>query len=354
LNILRIYPFIPPLVGGMEKHILRLSQEQRRLGHKVSIAYNQGTATSSDDIHISSRIKLKGLRPQAIRDGIFYLKLIVYILRNKPQFDVVHIHGAWSSFLFGFVLKKTCHANVLVASVHGQLKNNRAWRFIHKIVLSKFDFIYCTGNRDVDYLNIITDTRVYWRSSGFDECFLPNNNNAIKDIDVVNIGSFVHVKNHALMLEIADSLPNLTFAFIGTGPLLEKTKSLANKKNITNIKFLGQLNYKEVADILKRSKIFLMTSFTEGTPTAFLEAMATGNVLVTSNSNDFNQIIDDNRTGYIINDFNPDSYSKVISELLADEKKLHLMSKDNIYKARDYSWPKVAKDITDWMTFENR
>jgi glycosyltransferase involved in cell wall biosynthesis len=203
LKILRIYPFLPPSTGGMEKHIMRLSQEQRNKGHEVSIAYYTGDSTSDDDIHIKSRFNLKGMRPQSLRDVIFYLYLIIHIIRNKLEFDVVHIHGAWSAFLFGPIITKICRAKVLVGSVHGAISKGYIWNLVYKAILNKYNFMYSTGNQEATFLDSVIKPKVHWRSSGIDKNFFLNSNGNVRDIDVACVGSFVEIKNHPLMLKIA-------------------------------------------------------------------------------------------------------------------------------------------------------
>ena len=337
----------------MEKHIMRLSQEQREQGHEVSIAYNSGMATSLDDIKIKSHFKLKGMRPQSLRDVLFYLGLIINIVRNKLEFDVVHIHGAWSAFLFGHLIKKICRASVLVGSIHGGINKGRIWQLIYKIIFNKYSFIYSTGNKDAEFLDLAIKPKVYWRSSGIDKkFFLTANDNNERDIDVICVGSFVQVKNHKLILEIAKNSSHLKFIFVGDGPLLETIEALAVKGNIHNIQFLGSLSYEEVAWLLKRSKIFLMTSFSEGTPTALLEAMAAGNVVVTSNSNDFSDVIDNNTSGYIIDNFDASYYVSVVNNLIDEHVKWAHMSRQSTEKAKQFAWPQVTSDITSWMENE--
>jgi glycosyltransferase involved in cell wall biosynthesis len=336
----------------MEKHVMRLSQEQRKQGHEVSIAYNTGHLTSEDDIHIKSRFKLKGMRPQSLRDAIFYLSLILHIVRNKLEFDVVHIHGAWSAFIFGPLITKICRAKVLVGSVHDGINKGRFWQLIYTTILNKFNFMYSTGNKDAEFLDSIIESKVYWRSSGIDNNFFLNENGNVRDLDVISVGSFVQRKNQLLILEIAKKMPCLNFTLVGEGPLFDTLKALSERDNIFNVHFLGSLSYEEVALVLKRSKVFLMTSFSEGTPTALLESMAAGNVVVTSNSNDFSSVIEDGTSGYIIDNFDANNYVTVVNRLINDPDKLLRMSKRNSGEAKQFSWSQVENDITKWMINE--
>lgn len=348
LNILRVYPFLPPLSGGMEKHIKMLTQEQRIQGHNVSVAFSDGARTSVDDIRVCSNKKLKGIRPQSFRDFVFYIELICVLLRHKTRFDVVHIHGAWSAFIFGGLLKKITGAKVLVGSIHAKLKTSYFWDNVYPFLFRRYSFLYCTGNIEAEFLNKKITPRVYWRTSGIDPLFFQGEI-LNKDFDVVSIGSFVPVKNYDFMLDIAKEAPELKFAFVGDGSRLTHIKQRASKEQIKNVTFLGALDYQGVANVLKRSKVFLMTSFSEGTPTVLLEALASGNIIVTSNSNDYSELIENNVTGYIIPDFVVSEYLNVIIKILDSPNDFVTVIQQNKDQAKNSAWSSVAFTVTNWM-----
>lgn len=352
MKILRVYLYLPPNPGGMEKHIMRLSQEQIKQSHEVTIAFSSGEATSDNDVHIKSCFDLKKVRPQFIRDALFFLGVIKYFWIKKSAYDVVHIHGDWSSFFFGHILKRVCSGKVLVGSVHDSVKRGFFWRIVYRGILKKYSFLYCSGNGDAKYLNTLLAPKVYWRPSGIDELFLEPRIAGNKEIDVINIGTFSHRKNHKLMLTIASLLPNVNFVFVGDGPLLSAMKEFAKFKNLQNVQFLGRLDYETVSSLMQQSKIFLMTSFSEGTPTTFLESMASGNAVISSKSNDFSNVIENEISGYILDGFVAEDYALKINNLLRDPNKLATMSTYNAKYARKYSWSEVAMEISSWMTHE--
>ena len=349
MNILRVYPFLPPLAGGMEKHIMRLTQEQRRQGHQVTVAYSKGNKTSKEDIRLLPNIPLKSIKPQFIRDILFYLNLIFFLVKSQKKYDVIHIHGAWSAFFFGNLIKKICSAKKLIGSIHDGIRCSIFWVKIYKYIFRKYTFIYCTGNKDAKFLTKIVSIPVYWRSSGVDELFYSVDKNVIKDIDIISVGSFVARKNHLLILKIAKELPQFTFSFVGEGPLFSQIKNTVIEENISNVSFYGNLGYSEVAKTLERSKIFLMTSFSEGTPTALLESMASGCTVITSNSNDFSQVFIDKESGFVIDGFQVDYYVNLIASLLSEPANLEDISTAAVKASKNYSWSRVAEDISNRM-----
>ena len=71
MKILRIYTKLPPLKGGMEKHIYNLTKLQIRDNHFVKVFFNDGEEISQNDEKIC-KLKLHRLKPQIIGFFIFY------------------------------------------------------------------------------------------------------------------------------------------------------------------------------------------------------------------------------------------------------------------------------------------
>lgn len=348
MQILRVYPFLPPLPGGMEKHILRLTEEQRHLGCEVTLAFNRGEASSANDIQILPSFNLRRVKPQALRDFIFYLLLIIKLALYGHRFDIVHIHGDWSAFLLGKLLRRVVNAEKLVGSVHGvSLRGLR--QSLYRLALSGYSMVYATGAQDAAHLSLICKRLMRWQHSGIDSIFIDSTSEHIRSYDVISVGSFVPIKNYSLIVEIAALSPNLSFLLVGDGPQKTTLEMDCRQRGIVNIYFAGHLPSISVVEKLRTAKVFLLTSLGEGTPTAILEAMACGLAVVTSRSNNYTELITEGLNGYVVDGFNAASYVNKIQDVLASTEKLREISSRNQLQAVSYTWPKVAKRITDWM-----
>jgi len=348
VRILRIYPFLPPLQGGMEKHILRLTEEQRKLGCEVALAFNQGRLTSDGDICVITGINLRNTKPQFVRDLLFYCALIIRLIKMNTYFDVVHVHGDWSAFLLGRLVASLVRAKKCVASIHG-IARRGLWMWVYRLVFKEYAVVYATGLNDARYLGSIIDNPVYWQHSGIDADFISAMNLQERTFDIISVGSFVQVKNMELVIQIAAEMPARTFLMIGDGPLRAPLEADCRRRNLSNVTFTGQLVPADVAKYLRSAKIFLITSFTEGTPTALLEAMACGLTIVTSRSNNYDELLTVGKNGYVIEGFQAKDYVSKIGELLDDSSLLYEISCHNSEQAMNYNWPVVAKRITEWM-----
>jgi glycosyltransferase involved in cell wall biosynthesis len=190
-----------------------------------------------------------------------------------------------------------------------------------------------------------------WQPSGIDDVFFcgagpPGEEGGDQ---VVSVGSFNRVKNLRLILEIAQAMPDVSFLLVGDGPEREHLEATCKAAGILNISFAGWLPHSVLARLLPKSKVFLSTSLVEGTPTAMLEAMASGLAVVTSRSNDYGTLILNGINGFVIEGFEGNKYVEKIRLLLSDDALLRKVSEENRTKAKSYHWREVANRLTHWM-----
>lgn len=137
--------------------------------------------------------------------------------------------------------------------------------------------------------------------------------------DVVYLGRLTYPKNPQRLINIAKLLvndnPSIKIAIIGSGDLMEECKGLAVQNGVDkNIKFYGFLS--NGYGILKNSRVFLLTSRSEGCPMCVLEAQAFGLPIVCPDIGGLKRLIINDRTGLI---YNTDEEAKVcIERLLTD------------------------------------
>lgn len=332
----------------MENHILLLTLEQRRQGKHVVLAYNQGKPTDINDQAIIPWLNLRKVRPQFLRDSIFYCCLLWDMIYKSIKYDVVHIHGAWSAFIWGNIISKASKSTVRVASIHGSLKTSVLWQKIYRWCLNSYQVIYCTGSAEAKFLVSIGLKQARWQSSGIRPHFIKTDFSIENQYDVITVGSMVPVKNFNLFLDTAKLAKNYRFAIVGTGPLEKILKIRCQLESINNVYFLGKLGPEKLSEALTASKVFLSTSLTEGTPTAILEAMATGRPIITTPSNDYTNLIKQKINGYVV-DYSPEVIVNTLEKMLDDPVEYELMSVANQHQAQIFGWENVAQTISGWI-----
>ncbi|TLP37772.1 glycosyltransferase family 4 protein [Arcobacter arenosus] len=345
MKILRIYTKLPPLKGGMEKHIYNLSKLQIQKGNHVTVFYNEGEKISSHDKKICN-IRLHKFRPQFVGIFIFYFIIILNLILKKEKYDVVHIHGDWSSAFFSKILKKLTNAKIIVFSIHDQLSSS----YMHQKLLPKLvkyiDLVFSTGYDTAKVLEYLSKREIIVQPSGINEIFFENYLEVKNEVfTVITVANLFPKKNIELILEIAKKLKEYKFIIVGDGTQKSQLINKIKSENILNVKLLGFQTPQEVRSNYQKSDCFLLTSFAEGTPTSALEAMACGLPIISSNAGGLGNIVKDNKNGFIIKDFDKNKYIEKIELLKTNEVLRKKMSKTNLKLAQNYKWENVANYI---------
>jgi glycosyltransferase involved in cell wall biosynthesis len=337
MKILRIYPYIHPIPGGLEKHVTKLTEQQIASGVDVKLYYSYGNGEAEYSIKVKPIFPLEKLKPQFLKDLIFYFSIILKLIVTREEANVVHIHGDWSAFLWAKVIKRIVNAQLVLGSFHGRSSSHRIRRY--RFGCEQLNFLYCTGFDDVQKFSKWLSIPVYWQCSGIDECFFSSPDTKEKLFDVITVGSCVKIKNHKLFLDIAKELPNKKFALVGSGDLLGSYKNYCILNQIKNVTFLGSMESKDIAITLSKSHIFLMTSYQEGTPTAMMEAITRNNYVITSESNNYEMFFSQRFAGKILKTFDVNEYVSEINEFFLSSPIVN-------NNALEFSWKNVENRIT--------
>ncbi len=349
MKILRIYKRLPPFQGGMEKHISELTKYQN-ISNEITLYFNSGSYISDRDEKIFPKFKIIGLKSSFPFVFIFYLGVIAKLLLNKKKFDIIHLHGDWSSFIFAPILKGLTKAKVICFSMHGSIKLHSYWQQVFlKYSLKSADIVFSTGFENHEWLKPFCKKAVF-QPSGVSDVFFNQINTVStneKTFRIVTVGNLFPVKNTKIIIKIASVLSEMEFIIIGDGPEYRNLKEMTDSLNCRNVIFKGHLSKEQIKDELLKSNLFLFSSILEGTPTAVMEAMACGLPIITSNAGKVESIVNNGINGFVIQDYDIDKYISKILELYNNVELCEIMSKNNKEKANQFSWIKVASLITN-------
>lgn len=99
----------------------------------------------------------------------------------------------------------------------------------------------------------------------------------------------------------------MRYDVIGDGPLRRQLENLVRQSKLDSIvTFHGALDGREIAEILDRSHLFVLTSVTaqngdqEGTPVSLLEAQAAGLPVISTRHSGIPEIVMDGKSGFLI------------------------------------------------------
>lgn len=139
--------------------------------------------------------------------------------------------------------------------------------------------------------------------------------------DLIFVGRLTETKQPLEFLEIAAavarSVPTLRALVVGDGPLLEDARRLAASLALGDrLELAGRRS--DVEDLLARSRVFVLTSRSEGLSIAMAEAMTAGVVPVVSDVGELGELVRDGANGYLVAPGDRAQFVARILELLRD------------------------------------
>ena len=170
--------------------------------------------------------------------------------------------------------------------------------------------------------------------------------NEKKEYDFFNCAGLTDIKRHSLLIDSFSKLKDnsLKMAIAGDGPNGNFLQAQINKLGLqAQVTLLG--NVIDPSQYYRKSRVFVLTSYSEGNPLCIAEAMSAGLPVIGPRVGGVPDLIEDNVNGYL---FDVDSEPERISKLM--EKALNLpidqltdMSLRNVEKSKAWSIEAITK-----------
>lgn len=349
MKIIRLSDVQLPASGGKAKHVYFISKFQMERNWEVINIFNFGEKITAADIKILSYFQLRNFKLASFFLFLISLFSLFAILKRRLRADIIHIHGDYPHFILGAIIKKVTGAKGLVFTYHGAFYNKWFHELFMKKCLASADLVFFTGKEVFDRYQYYCP-KAFFQPSGVSAAFMKDSFEKVNVIyDVICIANVWQPKNLKLLVDIAFLCPELKFCHIGDGIDLPSLKKYSNSININNIIFSGSLPEWDCIKRLKASRLFLLTSVHEGTPTAVMEAISIGLPVLTTNVGGIDSVVKNGINGYIIDSNNPSDFSNKLIELLADQRKLNYIRKNNLALRNSLSWNSVCDFYSNKM-----
>ena len=153
------------------------------------------------------------------------------------------------------------------------------------------------------------------------------------------VGRFVDKKAPYLTIlafkELLNHFPSARLVMVGNGPLLETCIQMSKALNLDNsIEFTGPMEHDKVAMMMSEARAFVQHSVTpssgdsEGTPVSVLEACASGLPVISTRHAGIKDIIVENKTGFLVDEFNIKEMTKHMISLAQDPELARAIGKN--------------------------
>ena len=320
-------------IGGVAQHVQGLSQFLTAQNHKVDIISSENTFTipvkglKNPSFMLSSFLKTRSIKGNDIVHAHNIPSALA--MKNVPGKKILSLHGIYSQ---------------QITNLHGKIYSNISKNYENK-VLKWADVITAVSK----------ETCNYYSKNGFDVLHVPNAidlNNFPKKVikkfekQIIFAGRLSKEKGIDVLLDTAKRLPSeYNLLILGIGPEEEKVRNIANSK--TNIHYLGYQSKQNTISLIRGSDLVIQPSLMEGISSTLLEAMGCGTCILASNVGGNVEIIENNKTGVLIEPNNAEKLLEKISDLLVEDKKRVAMATQGLKTIVKYDWKQVGKLYLD-------
>ena len=271
---------------------------------------------------------------------IFTIKSIGFLHSVKPH--IVHLYSP--IYLLTGLYCKVFFGSKVVLSIHGtdglRIQNFKFLRLIFRLMdlnlsLSK-KFIENINRTDIQYLGNGYDNSLF---------YLFNNVNNGRDNYIITVGNLRWQKDHKSMIHAFNifhkSHSDYKLIIIGEGELRNVLVKQIKELNLEESVYLkGKRDQKYIADFMNRSKLFFLSSTTEGSPKVIYEAMACGLPILSTNVGDVNENTT-NETSVIV-DVDVNAMAKGLSNIIDNKVINRIFISEDVKKK---SWKFVSANL---------
>jgi glycosyltransferase involved in cell wall biosynthesis len=362
MHIVRLSYRVPPMPGGMERHVECLTREQVSRGHRVTMAFRHGTAVPTGAAQLSlhktalSRVLAPGSDRTAFAAEAAATVRQLYGGSRSHGVDLLHLHGDHVEAMWlGPVCRRL--GIPLCLTVHGRLADHRQRAARH--AFQHVDAFIALGSGTAADLVTrgVHERRILTMSSGLELSRMPSAAGACGRERglIVSVGALDPVKNHGLLIEafhdLAGSRPGLRLVIAGEGPERDRLAQLAAAG--AGVELAGALSRQEVYRLVRRAEVFVLASRRlpgkgEGVPTAVLEALALGTPVVVSTDASLDPVVTVPEAYRVFRSGVKAELVATLRTLVDDESGRSRMSELGRRAAAELDWPMVAGRVEEW------
>jgi len=340
---------------GHKVFVVAGDTESRKEGNMI--VYARPNAIKSALLALKAAIKIPKdslwlLKNIGLKGTIGRLALVelAYKILKEEKIDVIDGHwadyGAVVAYLLSRILKRkyiaTCHGSDVACDKEGLPSILTGGR--REIVSTALEN---ASNIIVESKSIAEDVKKYCSKNplivhyGIDlNLFKPISKKLFKKRTVISVGALTKRKGYDYLLEaikkVLEKDKNINFLIIGDGPEKTKLKNLARKLGIAdNITFKDLIKNEDLPIFYSSSEFFALATLHEGFGNVFIEAMACGIPVVSTNVAAVPEAVGEG--GILVEPRNPDQLAEAMLKLLNDENLRQELSKKALEHAKKFS-----------------
>jgi len=393
------------LTYGRSKYIAELANYLITQGFNVIILHRMGKVIANLDIfsevyrlgsETTSSFKLKGKTcelighlPNPFTVFISFFKLLKYVRRKTECQKIIHVHDISSSFIIGLAVGKLYGIPVIlhihgfpvkeqfINITHTKSRFTRVVWFLTKMlhhvavkILSKsaspIAYVIVNNNEvqsfyekyGVDYKKIrVIPSAISLED--FENKLLPRDfvvkilgTTSPEEFVIGYVGRLAPEKNLVTLLQAFNRFINsnpearVKLVLVGDGPLKSLLINLISRYGLRrHVILAGRIP--NAFRLLKGIDVFVLPSFSEGSPVSLLEAMAAERAIIASNIPAIREIVEDGEEALLFNPHNHQQLENLIFTLYNNPKLREKLGENARRKAKQYDvnviFPKIIQ-----------
>jgi glycosyltransferase involved in cell wall biosynthesis len=339
-------------LGGAQKQLLSLIE---RIDKKE---YNIFLITAYRGLLIEDALSIEGLQLKRsiflersinpLKDLLALIEIYRFIKKNK--IDIIHTHSSKAGIL-GRWAAKLAKVPAIIHTIHGwpfhRWQNSLIRQFyilLERLTATIAHVLIAVSEHDVEkgikFKIGRREKYILIRYGINKEEFLDYNSRRNKREELA-IGSAQAVVGMVACLKpqkspqdyikvaslVTKVFPQTKFLLVGDGVLRHKIEKLIKKFNLNEHVTLTGWR-KDIPQILSAIDIFVLTSFWEGLSIAALEALASAKPVVATDTGGIQEIVKDNRNGFLVPPKNTKMLSDRLITLLRDRQLMYRMAEE--------------------------
>jgi len=361
MRILFITASYLPVTNGVTYHISSIKKALEGLGHKVYVLAPSFPGYRDNEKGV---IRFPSFPNPIIKSYPVGIPLVSLSKIKKLKPDIIHTHHPFYIGRYASQLAEKLSIP-LFFSAHTQYEKYlnyyfpQGYKLTSKIVArdiiklaKKCDKIICPSQNTKNRVEQIGIKNTILIHNGVENTFLNKpRKKSVKQPTLIFTGRLEKEKNPLFLIKVAGELiktiPNFKLIVIGSGSLFNQFQErLFHFKLSENVIVTGEVARSLLPDIYKAAHLFITPSTSEVMPLSIIEAAASGLPVIALKNSNLEDLVIDERTGYILN-ANPRLIAEKITNIFSNEKLLSRLSNNSFKHSQNFSVDKTAEKLLE-------
>ncbi len=357
MKILFFHRWVGVHGGGTETHLKELAYRFLRRGHSVDILTREGKELSELEYQMriwrvsknwrESPFSYEDVMQVFIHTSIFLLKsfLRILILRLKGiEYDVVSVHFATEAFLMRVIRWLFGWPYIFVLEGYTDLEAKEARYANLQIAISEDEVGKCSQNYGYKPLLIPVGVDMERFNDSIDDTKITEKYTRNSEKLILTVCRLEPRKDIPTLISAAKIIskkdPRVKFVIVGEGISKKGIEKLIKELSLTDkVILVGEVSDEELPQYYRACDLFVLPTLYEGFGIVFLEAMASGIPIISTNVGAIPEVVGD--CGILIPPRCPKILAENILEIITNDQLRKELIAKGLERAKKYDWTRL-------------